>query len=50
MSRSPHGHSFEAVSVLKKKCEIQGNYLIYEMDDVSETNEPFVYKSSIRKN
>ena len=49
MSRRPHGQSFEAVAVVKKKDESQDKYLIYKMDDGSETNEPFVFKSSKRK-
>ena len=49
MSRRRHGHSFEAVVVLKKKSESQDKYLIYEMHDGSETNEPFAFNSSKRK-
>ena len=49
MSRRLHGHSFEAVVVLKKKSESQDKYLIYEMHDGSETNEPFAFNSSKRK-
>ena len=49
MTRRPHDHSFEAVAVLKKNYKSQDNYLIYKMDDGSETNEPFIFKSSKRK-
>ena len=31
MSRRPHGHSFKAVALLKKKYESQDQYLIYEI-------------------
>ena len=49
MTRCPHGQSFEVVAVLKKDYESQVKYLIYEIDDGSETNEAFVFKSSKQK-
>ena len=49
MSSCPHGQSLEVVAVLKKEYESQGKYLIYEMDDGSENNESFVFKSSKQK-
>ena len=49
MTRCPHDQSFEVVAVLKKEYKSQDKYLIYEMDDGSETKEPFVFKSSKRK-
>ena len=42
-SRRPHGRSFEAIAILKKRYESQDKYLIYEMDDGSKTNELFVF-------
>ena len=49
MPRHSHGHTFEAVAVLKKMYESQDKYLIYEMYDGSETNEPLVLNSSKKK-
>ncbi len=45
--KRPHGHSFEAVSVLKKKTDLKDPFLIYKANDGSLNEQPsYVFKSS----
>ena len=45
--KRPNGHSFEAVSVLKKKTDLKDAFLIYKANDGSLNEQPsYVFKSS----
>ena len=45
--KRPHGHSFEAASVLKKKTDLKDLFLIYKANDGSLNEQPsYVFKSS----
>lgn len=45
--KRPHGHSFEAVSILKKKTDMKNPFLIYKANDGSLNGNPrYVFKSS----
>ena len=45
----PYGHSFDAVSRIKESRDLQDKFLVYKIDDGSDTNIPYVMKSSRRK-
>ena len=48
-SRRPDGHSFKAVEVLQNNFEKDDKFLIFDFNDGSDGNLPFVIKSSKRK-
>ena len=48
-SSRPYGHNFDAVSTIKETWELQHKFLVYKIDDGSDTDIPYVMKSSRRK-
>ena len=47
--KRPDGHSFQAVYMLKQKYDIQDKFLIYDINDWTDGNIPFVLNSSRQK-
>ena len=49
MNRRPHGHSFKAIEVIQNAMKKEDKYLVYDFNDGSDGNVPFLIKSSKRK-
>ena len=47
--KRPDGHSFQGVYMLKQKYDIQDKFLIYDINDETDGNIPFVLNSSRQK-